>query len=214
MTQQDNTRRAIVYVDGLNLYYGALKDTPYKWLDLEQLCRRLLPGYAIIGIKYFTSMVLGLHGDADALQRQKLYLRALRTLDLLSIYYGQMKQFKRKRRLVTPSKKSKKWELVYNPEEKQTDVSLAIHLVKDAVQGLCNTAVLITNDSDFSPAIEMVEESTETDVMLVNPDRRGGRNRDLKASEYRQIRKNALANSQFATRMFDKNGEFHKPRSW
>lgn len=214
MTQQDNTRRAIVYIDGLNLYYGALKDTPYKWLNLEQLCYRLLPGYDIIEIKYFTSMVLELPGDAGAPQRQEIYLRALRTLDSLSIYYGQMKQFKRKRRLVTPSKKSKKWELVYNPEEKQTDVSLAIHLVRDAVQGLCNIAVLITNDSDFSPAIEMVEESTETNVMLVNPDRRGGRSRDLKASVYRQIRKSALASSQFTLRLSDENGEFHKPRSW
>ena len=25
--------RTRVYVDGLNLYYGALKDTAFKWLD-------------------------------------------------------------------------------------------------------------------------------------------------------------------------------------
>lgn len=33
----------IVYVDGFNLYYGALRGSPYKWLDLEALSRRLLP---------------------------------------------------------------------------------------------------------------------------------------------------------------------------
>ena len=27
----------IVYVDGFNLYYGSLKRTPYKWLDLGRL---------------------------------------------------------------------------------------------------------------------------------------------------------------------------------
>ena len=32
-----------VYIDGFNLYYGALKGTPYKWLDLEALCRKLMP---------------------------------------------------------------------------------------------------------------------------------------------------------------------------
>jgi hypothetical protein len=26
--------RTIVYVDGFNLYYGALKGTPYRWLDI------------------------------------------------------------------------------------------------------------------------------------------------------------------------------------
>jgi len=32
-----------VYVDGFNLYYGCLKGTPYKWLDLGALCQALLP---------------------------------------------------------------------------------------------------------------------------------------------------------------------------
>ncbi len=31
----------IVYIDGFNLYYGAVKGAPYKWLDLEALCGRL-----------------------------------------------------------------------------------------------------------------------------------------------------------------------------
>jgi len=27
--------RTVVYIDGFNLFYGALKGTPYKWLDLQ-----------------------------------------------------------------------------------------------------------------------------------------------------------------------------------
>ena len=34
---------ANVYVDGFNLYYGALKGSPYKWLDVDALFRTLLP---------------------------------------------------------------------------------------------------------------------------------------------------------------------------
>jgi hypothetical protein len=26
-----------VYIDGFNLYYGAVKGTPYKWLDIHQV---------------------------------------------------------------------------------------------------------------------------------------------------------------------------------
>lgn len=33
----------IVYIDGFNLYYGALRGSHYRWLDLEALSRRLLP---------------------------------------------------------------------------------------------------------------------------------------------------------------------------
>ena len=34
--------RVNVYVDGLNLYYGALRNSPYRWLDLRKLSRGLL----------------------------------------------------------------------------------------------------------------------------------------------------------------------------
>jgi len=32
-----------VYVGGFNLYYGALKDTRHKWLDLQKVFERLRP---------------------------------------------------------------------------------------------------------------------------------------------------------------------------
>jgi hypothetical protein len=32
-----------VYIDGFNLYYGAVKGTPHKWLDPAALCARLFP---------------------------------------------------------------------------------------------------------------------------------------------------------------------------
>ena len=40
--------RTRVYVDGFNLYYGALKGTPFKWLNPVDLARRVLPtGYVV-----------------------------------------------------------------------------------------------------------------------------------------------------------------------
>jgi len=36
--------RTVIYIDGLNLYYGAVKSTPaLKWLNLERFCRLLRP---------------------------------------------------------------------------------------------------------------------------------------------------------------------------
>ena len=46
-----------VYIDGFNLYYGAITGTPNKWLDLEALCHRLLPKDDIKRIWYFTARV-------------------------------------------------------------------------------------------------------------------------------------------------------------
>jgi hypothetical protein len=49
------TMATIVYIDGFNLYYGALRGSPSKWLDLEALSRRLLPKDDIHLIRYFTA---------------------------------------------------------------------------------------------------------------------------------------------------------------
>lgn len=46
-----------VYIDGFNLYYGAVRNTPYKWLNPELLARALLPDASINRVKYFTAPV-------------------------------------------------------------------------------------------------------------------------------------------------------------
>jgi hypothetical protein len=53
---QGDKVRTNVYVDAFNLYYGSLKGTPYRWLNLEALLRRLLiAGNQLQKIKYCTA---------------------------------------------------------------------------------------------------------------------------------------------------------------
>ena len=48
-----------VYVDGFNLYYGALRGTPYRWLDLCAFARKLLrPGDELNRLRYFSALVM------------------------------------------------------------------------------------------------------------------------------------------------------------
>lgn len=53
-------KKTIVYIDGFNLYYR-LKQTPYRWLNLQNLSEAYLPPeqHNIIQIKYFTALVKG-----------------------------------------------------------------------------------------------------------------------------------------------------------
>ena len=44
-----------VYIDGFNLYYRALKDNPFRWLDLRRLAETLFPQDAINRVCYFTA---------------------------------------------------------------------------------------------------------------------------------------------------------------
>ena len=80
--------RTSVYVDGFNLFYGALKGTPFKWLDPVRLSALVLPDECVIERPlYFTARVSG-QSDPMAPARQQVYLNALATLPLVELHYG------------------------------------------------------------------------------------------------------------------------------
>ena len=79
--------RTNVYIDGFNFYYGALRKTAYRWIDIRRLCEFLLPRNTIADIKYFTALVSARPGDLDQPERQQLFLRALRTVPSASAAY-------------------------------------------------------------------------------------------------------------------------------
>ena len=81
--------RTYIYIDGFNFYYGAVKDTPYKWLNFKKLFESLLaPAHQILSIKYFTAIVTG-KIDPDQPIRQKTFIRALnKFIPEISVYYG------------------------------------------------------------------------------------------------------------------------------
>src|SRR5947209_3073921 len=119
-----------IYIDGFNLYYGAVKDSPYRWLDLAALCQRLLPNDSIECIKYFTAIVSARPHDPQQPIRQQVYLRALKTIPNLSIILGQFRTHSCRMVLTGSNPVKKVW--VDKTEEKGSDVNLAAHLLHDA----------------------------------------------------------------------------------
>jgi hypothetical protein len=77
-----------VYIDGFNLYYGLLRSSPFKWLNLEAFCDQLLPKNNVKKIAYFTARVTARPRDPDQPIRQQMYLRALATLPRVEVYFG------------------------------------------------------------------------------------------------------------------------------
>ena len=72
-------KKVITYIDGFNLYHGAVENTPYKWLDIVMLGKCLMPKYNVVATKYFTSLVFEA-GDSDRPRRQQQYWNALKTI--------------------------------------------------------------------------------------------------------------------------------------
>jgi hypothetical protein len=201
-----------VYIDGFNLFYGAVKGTPHKWLDLGALCRRLLPGDRIDGIKYFTAKVGGRPNDADHPVRQSLYLRALQTVPNLEIFFGHFLTHSVSR--VESGSNPARWVTVDNTQEKGSDVNLASHLLHDGFLGLYETAVLISNDSDLREPVRMVRQVVGKHVGILNPHQTHSRELQEYATFIKRIREADVAKCQFPSTITDAKGTFNKPHGW
>jgi hypothetical protein len=210
-----------VYIDGFNLYYGAVKGTPYKWLNLSDLCSSLLPGRKIKLIRYFTAHVTGYAHDPDAPTRQDIYLRALRTLPNVVIHEDGWFASRPIRLplypIVLDTNNRPKFVQVHRMEEKRSDVDLAAHLLLDCFENAFQEAVVITNDSDLVCPIEFVRTKFSKPIGVINPDAKWKRNSHLvKAASYhyRTINPKHLRNCQFPGTLTDSDGTITKPATW
>lgn len=201
-----------VYIDGFNLYYGAVRNTPYRWLDLSALCRHMLPNDTIQSIKYFTAKVSARPHDPQQPMRQQVYLRALGTLPIVSIIYGHFLTHSCRMVLTNSNPVQKVW--VDKTEEKGSDVNLATHLLRDGFTGVFDTAVLITNDSDLLEPVRIVRRELNLPIGILNPHQHHSSALKPQATFMKRIRQSDVAQCQFASPLVDQHGYFHKPPTW
>jgi hypothetical protein len=205
--------KTYIYVDGFNLYYRAVKRTPYKWLDIDALSRFLLPKASIERINYYTARVTARPHDPDQPTRQNVYLRALKTIAHLEIIEG---NFLSKPATLPLASDPTKFATVIKTEEKGSDVNLAAHLVNDGHLGRYEQAVVITNDSDLAEPIRIVRDELKLPIGILFPSKY--LNPQLKNAVTpnftKPIREGVLKASQFPTTLADNVGTFHKPVTW
>ena len=206
--------KTCLYVDGFNLYYGAVKDTPHKWLDIARLSQALLPKNQILKIKYFTALVSARPGDPGKPTRQQIYLRALRTLPNLEIIYGHFLEHEVPMLRAGSPPHNPQFVRVIKTEEKGSDVNIAAHLVNDGHKGFYQVAILITNDSDLVEPIRIVRQELNLTVGILNPHPKPAYALKQTANFIKPIRKGVLAASQFPAQLKDAQGNFHKPPNW
>lgn len=204
-----------VYIDGFNLYYGALRNTPYRWLNPETLCQLLLPKNTIGQIRYFTALVSARPNDPGQPLRQQLYLRALAALyPMVSVHLGHFLTHEVMMALVVPPGTPQTYAKVIKTEEKGSDVNLATHLLHDAHLGRFDVAVVISNDSDLLEPIKIVRQELHKQVGILNPHPNPSRALLPHIDFIKQIRAGVLGASQFPATMTDAHGSFTKPAAW
>jgi uncharacterized LabA/DUF88 family protein len=207
--------RTNVYIDGFNFYYGAVKDTPHKWLDFQRFVRFLRPADDVQRIYYFTALV-----DAPSPQKRQLtYLGALGTLPNIEVVLGRFKSKQIKCEVAACSDKACD-KIFKKPEEKRTDVNIAVYMVDHAYQNACDQFVLISGDSDLVPAVRMIKLRFPEKLVIVYvpaKDKVRAFAVELRGSadRHRELPLNLLQHAQLPSRVPDgAGGVYEKPPTW
>ena len=212
---------ANVYIDGFNLYYGSLRKTPYKWLNLLAMSQQLLANRTIARIRYFKARIKPLPHDKGAPARQNNYLRALGTIPNLTIHYGYFvsRQQNWPAYPLTYSAPASPPQMtqILRTEEKRSDVNLATLLLIDCVDDAFDEAIIVSYDSDLTLPIEFAVNRFGKTVGVINPQRYGRPSGALsKAASWtrKAINPSVLAGSQFPTTVNAGKAQITKPASW
>lgn len=155
-------KRVCAYIDGFNLYHAidGLRDHRLKWLDLHSLLKVFIDPkvHRLDNVFYFSAFADWL---PDARIRHVAYVKALENSGVMPI----MGKFKIKDRSCRSC--SATWK---GHEEKETDVNIALKLLDDAYQNKYDQALIISRDSDLSPALKMVKmRFPEKILKLITP---------------------------------------------
>ncbi len=101
-------------------------------------------------------------------------------------------------------------------EEKQTDVSIAIRLLRNAVLDEYDKALLLSNDTDLIPAIRAVKElyPMKSIKVVFPPGRAACESLKLEADEHMRLKLKHLAHNQLPDPVAMAGHVIHKPSDW
>ena len=133
----DGRERAIVFVDGNNLYMGLRECYGIERLNLEPFCRFLVRERELRAIYYADANFLQERGQ-DNYNRQQAYFSYVRGIKGLIFRRGYYSKW------TTP------------PVEKAVDVYLATDLVDLCHRDEFDVAYLVSGDADLAPAVDVV----------------------------------------------------------
>ena len=236
-SEEQNALRTRVYIDGYNLYYGCLKRSLHKWLDPRALVECILPAilyeqdgvpvryrFQTPSIKYFTAPILEAFAKSDdSTACQSHYHTALegRLQGELQIIKGYHDARRARAHRWEEGKIARECDKVdiWKLEEKQSDVALALHAYSDAIRAEVDQIIVLTNDTDFAPAMRMIREHTSVVIGLIAPIRRGRGTVNAGIEKHAHWTRKHILDEEFACSQLPhmvrcKSGVIHKPITW
>ena len=139
--------RTNVYVDGFNFYFGikSKKWRKYYWLDVVSFFEMFMKdNQELQNVFYFTAVPK----DKGKKDRQDLFFSANKTNPKFILIFGKYIE----KKVYFGGKQYRTY------EEKQTDVNIAVELIRNVVQDKCDTSIIVSGDSDLLPPLHLMRE--------------------------------------------------------
>jgi 6-hydroxy-3-succinoylpyridine 3-monooxygenase len=236
-SEEQNALRTRVYIDGYNLYYGCLKGSLYKWLDPRALIENVLPTilyeqdgepiryrFQTPSIKYFTAPILEAFAKSDdSTACQSHYHAALEghlqgELQIVKGYHDARPTLAHRWEEGKAARECDKVE-IWRLEEKQSDVSLALHAYSDAIRAEVDQVIVLTNDTDFAPAMRMIRQHISVVIGLIAPIRRERGTVNAEIEKYAHWTRKHILDEEFSCSQLPhmvrcKSRAIHKPITW
>jgi uncharacterized LabA/DUF88 family protein len=209
--------RVVFLIDGFNVYHSirqALEDGggSLKWLDYQGLCRSYLSVFGrearVERVIYFSAYATHVQQThPDVIVRHRRYVAALRGTGVETV----MGRFKWHPRWCPTCQTE-----VPGYEEKETDVSIAVTLMELCLNDICDTAAIISGDTDLLPAIRAVKRlRSEKQIWVVFPYKRFNLELDQTADRTIKIKRAKYAKHQLPDPVTLSDGSVvAKPAGW
>lgn len=212
--------RVTFLIDGFNLYHSVvqasfdlgLKGKGTRWLNVWSLCSSYL--HAIGGnaqikqVYYFSAFATHReHVSPDTVQRHKEYIECLRETGVVP----EMGRFKKKQGRCYHCNRQ-----LEHHEEKETDVAIATKLLEVALLKQCDTAVIVTGDTDVAPSVRTTQRLFPTfQIHFLFPYQRKNKELADLASRSFNIKRETYVRHQFPNPVVLSDGrQVHRPAKW
>ena len=140
--KDDKRERVSVFIDGNNFYYGCKKTIETTNIDFKKFVEIIIGERELFKVYYYNAL-LDKNKDKKTFEKQQRFLEELRKIGVEVV-------------LCNVRKKKVDGKVMY--QIKGDDVNLAVDMVTNAVKGTYDTAILVSGDGDFLPAVRAVKD--------------------------------------------------------
>lgn len=141
--EKESKERISIFIDGSNLYYS-LKALEMPRIDFQKLVYLLKKDRSLVNVFYYNAP-LDISIDPQKYWEQQKFFAALRKIPGFNVVLCRMR-------------KHTKEDGSFEFEVKGDDVYLATDLISGAYENLYDTALIVSGDEDFVPAIKKVQK--------------------------------------------------------